>query len=72
MANSVNPDKTALSGAVGSGSALFAYIILFKTLVDASRIHTHIILTPCKPHFYTVKLGFTGGIHFFSYFCSKT
>ena len=23
-----------------------------------------------KPHFYVVKLGFTGDIHYFSYFCS--
>ena len=27
---------------------------------------------PLKPHFYIVKLGFTGGIHHFSYNCSKT
>ena len=27
---------------------------------------------PLKPHFYKVKLGLTGGIHYFSYFCSKT
>ena len=27
---------------------------------------------PLKPHFYIVKLGFTGGIHYFCYFCSKT
>ena len=27
---------------------------------------------PLKPHFYITKLGFTGGIHYFSYFCSKT
>ena len=28
MANSVDPDQTAPSGAVWSGSALFAYVIL--------------------------------------------
>ena len=33
MANSVDPDQTAPSGAVGFGSALFAYIILSETLV---------------------------------------
>ena len=27
---------------------------------------------PHKPHFYIVKLEFTGGIHCFSYFCSNT
>ena len=27
---------------------------------------------PIKPHFYIVKLGFTGVYLFFSYFCSKT
>ena len=33
MANSVNPDQTAPEGAVWSGSALFAYVILSDTLV---------------------------------------
>ena len=33
MANSVEPDQTAPSGAVWSGSALFAYAILSATLV---------------------------------------
>ena len=33
MANSVDPDQTAPSGAVWSGSALFAYVILSETLV---------------------------------------
>ena len=33
MANSVGPDQTAPSGAVWSGSALFAYVILSDTLV---------------------------------------
>ena len=33
MANSVDPDQTAPSGAVWSGSALFAYAILSATLV---------------------------------------
>ena len=27
---------------------------------SASRKHAYIILTPLNPHFYTVKLGFTG------------
>ena len=33
MANSVDPDQTALSGAVRFGSALFAYAILSDHLV---------------------------------------
>ena len=33
MANSEDPDQTAPSGAVWSGSALFAYGILSETLV---------------------------------------
>ena len=33
MANSVDPDQTAPSGAVWSASALFAYVILSETLV---------------------------------------
>ena len=33
MANSVDPDKTALSGIVCSGSALFACASLSETLV---------------------------------------
>ena len=32
MANSVDPDQTAPSGAVWSGSSLFAYVILSETL----------------------------------------
>ena len=33
MANSVDPEQTASSGAVWSRSALFAYVILSETLV---------------------------------------
>ena len=33
MTNSVDPDQTAPSEAVWSGSALFAYVILFDTLL---------------------------------------
>ena len=33
MANSVDPDRTAPSWAVWSGSALFAYAILWENLV---------------------------------------
>ena len=29
-------------------------------LIQSSRKHTYIILTPLKPYFYIVKLGFTG------------
>ena len=32
-ANSIDPDQTAPSGAVWSGSAMFAYAILLATLV---------------------------------------
>ena len=31
-----------------------------KTKSATSRKHAYIILTPLKPHFYIVKLGFTG------------
>ena len=47
MANSVQPDQTAPSGAVWSGSALFAYAILSETLVYKSLGHLP----------YTIKLG---------------
>ena len=33
MANSVDPDQTALEGAVWSGSALYTYVFLSDTLV---------------------------------------
>ena len=33
MANSIDPDQTAPSGGVWSGSALLAYAILFETLM---------------------------------------
>ena len=35
---------------------------LTKTFTDGKslRKHAYIILIPCKPHFYTVKPGFTG------------
>ena len=33
MANSVDPDQSAPSGAVWSGSALFAYALLSETLM---------------------------------------
>ena len=38
---------------------------------DSSWKHTYIILTPLKPHIYS-KTGLYRGIHYFSYFCSKT
>ena len=48
MANSVDPDQTALSGAVWSGSALIAYAVLSDQLVfeilgylPKSQICTH-------------------------------
>ena len=48
LADSEGPDLRA----VWSGFSLFAYV--------PSRKHAYIILTPLKPHFYIVKLGFTG------------
>ena len=39
MANSVDPDQTAPSGAVWSGSALFAYAILSETFVYGNLGH---------------------------------
>ena len=39
MANSVDPNQTAPSGAVWSGSALFAHAILSDTLVYESLWH---------------------------------
>ena len=44
MANSVDPDQTAPSGAVWSGSALFAYVILSETLVFEILGHLPYIL----------------------------
>ena len=37
-----------------------------------SRKHTYIILTPLKPHFYIVKLGFTGVYIIFLIFAQNT
>ena len=34
--------------------------VRFRASKTASRKHAYIILTPLKPHFYIVKLGFTG------------
>ena len=31
-----------------------------ERIVSISRKHTYIILTPLKPHFYKVKVGFSG------------
>ena len=39
MANSVDPDQTAPSGAVWSGSALFAFVILSDTLEFEILVH---------------------------------
>ena len=42
---------------------------------EASQKHTYIILShldPVKPHFYTVKVEFTGVYIIISYFYSKT
>ena len=39
-ANNIDPDQTAPSGAVWSGSALFAYVILSDSLVFEILEHT--------------------------------
>ena len=50
MANSVDSDQTAPSGAVWSGSALFAYAILSETLVcEIFRTFTLGIYISCTP-----------------------
>ena len=50
------------------------FLFLLKTLIVGTRYITK--TCPCNehpltPHFYIVKLGFTG-VYIFSYFCSKT
>ena len=42
-----------------------------QNLCCPSREHTYIILTPLNPILYS-KTGVDRGIHYFSYFCSKT
>ena len=49
-------------------SARGAYAASQITFIRKTRLYN---FDPLKPHFYIVKLGFTGGIHYFSYFCSK-
>ena len=39
---------------------LICLICPHKYTLHPSRKHAYMILTPLKPHFYTVKLGFTG------------
>ena len=44
----------------------------FRTFIDVSIRQTCLTyFDPLKPHFYIVKLGFTGVSIIFSYFCSK-
>ena len=45
-----------IESSVWSGVTLFAAQFVHAS----SRKHTYIILTPLKPYFYPVKLGFTG------------
>ena len=59
-------------------------VLVFGSLVQTAVLYTKTYLynfDPLKPHFYIVKLGFTWGgrrgwgergIHYFSYFCSKS
>ena len=46
--NSVDPDQTAASGAIWSGSALFAYHILSETLVYRILGHLPYFITDCE------------------------
>ena len=47
--------------------------VLVRTASVSNITKTFLCNTdPIKPHFYIVKLGFTGVYIFFSYFCSKT
>ena len=48
MANSVHPDQTAPSGAVWSGSTLFAYAILSGALVYEILGHLPYLPVHCK------------------------
>ena len=55
------------------------WIGMITSVTSCSLTCTPIITKPClynydplKPHFYVVKLGFTGVCIIFSYFCSKT
>ena len=45
---------------------LFTYSV---GILQSSRKHAYIILTPLNPTFFRVKLGFTGIYIIFSYFC---
>ena len=38
----------------------FYNLFIFPIAGVTSQKHAYIILTPLKPHFYTIKLGFTG------------
>ena len=49
-ANSVDPDQTAPSGAVWSGSAQFAYAVLSDTLVFDILVHLPYIVGAQKQH----------------------
>ena len=51
--------KCCISFYIQSLDIFFFNYFCMKTVV-ASRKHAYIILTPLKPHFYIVKLGFTG------------
>ena len=53
MRNSVDPDQTAPSGAVWSGSALFAYAILSDT-----KVHKILGHSPYQWNYDTVRQNF--------------
>ena len=67
MANSVDPDQTAPSGAVWSGSTLFAYVILSDTLVFGILGHlpyiymdtSHMHYIQCSPHVKCIRIYHT-------------
>ena len=58
MANSVDTDQTAPSGAVWSGSALFVYAILSDTWVykNIRTITVHVFLFPCVLIIYVISV----------------
>ena len=68
FADNAAPDQPARAFA----QADLGFVIRFQNqwiLITETYLHN---FDPLKPHFYIVKLGFTGVYNIFSYFCSKT
>ena len=73
FANSEDLDQTASD--LGLHSLLIALLRVFRLyngLIKSIMKTCLYNFDPLQSHFYIVKLGFTGGIHYFSHFCSKT